>query len=138
MSDPRNPRSHKDNRRGLDGEDYVARRFELEECPENDWCDLVNPRTGTQWEVKVCQPNRRFRLWEDNHRSLTASDGQKTAWYYFIVVSKNGNIVDTQKRKPSTITRIVRERGGWNESGHERGSRQHKLPPSAVMTSLNV
>ena len=133
MSDPRNPRSHQDNRRGLDGEDYVARRDDLEQCNENEWCDLVNPRTGTKHEVKVCQPGRRFRIWEDNHRSLTASDGQGTAWYQFLVVTENGNVVDEVKRKPSTVTKIINERGGWNVSGHDRGSRQHKLPPSEVV-----
>jgi len=128
MSDPRNPRSHEDTDRGQLGEDYVRRRDDLEPCPGNEWCDLVNPRNGTKHEVKVSQPNRRFRVWEDNHRSLTASDGQGTAWYHFLVVTSSGNVVDERKAKPSTITRIVNERGGWNTSGHERGSRQHKIP----------
>ncbi len=128
MSDPRNPRSHQDTDRGRFGEDYVRRRDDLEACPENDWCDLLNPRTGSKHEVKVSLPNRRFRIWEDNHRSLTASDGQGTAWYHFVVVTSSGNVVDERKAKPSTITRIVNERGGWNRSGHARGSRQHKIP----------
>ena len=132
MSDPRNPRSHKDNRRGANSEDYLARRDNLEKCPENDWCDLVNPRTGSKHEVKTCLPGKRFRIWQDNHRSLTASDGQGTAWYRFLVVSEGGNVLRETKMKPSTVTKMIRERGGWNRSGHARGSQQHKLPEKDV------
>ena len=128
MSDPRNPRSHEDTDRGRRGEDYVRRRDDLEECSENDWCDLVNPRTNTKHEVKVAAPDRRFRIWEDNHRSMVASDAGNVAWYQFLVVTMNGNVVEERKVKPSTVTTIVNERGGWNESGHVRGSRQHKIP----------
>ena len=132
MSDPRNPRSHEDNRRGLNGEDYVRRRDDLEACPETEWCDLINPRTGARHEVKVAEPGRRFRLWRDNHRSLAASDARGTAWYDFLVVTESGNVLEERRMKPSTVTRIVHQRGGWNRSGHERGSEQHKLPTGEI------
>ena len=132
MSDPRNPRSHEDNDRGLRGEDWIAVRDDLDPCPANQWCDLVNPRTGAKHEVKVAAPERRFRIWEDNHRSLTASDGQNVAWYHFLVMDSDGRVVDSRRMKPSTVTRIVRERGGWNTSGHARGSRQHKIPVGEI------
>ena len=132
MSDPRNPRSHEDNDRGRRGESYVKQRDDLEKCTENEWCDLVNPRTGSKHEVKVAAPGRRFRIWEDNHRSLTASDGQNVAWYDFLVVTMDDRVVEGRRMKPSTVTQIVRDRGGWNTSGHARGSRQHKIPVGEI------
>lgn len=121
--------------RGETAANWVAREYSLESCPENDWCDLINPRTGTKHEVKSARPDRRFRIWEDNHRSLTASDGQGTAWYDFVVLSSGGSPQPMEHRRvnPSTITKIVNARGGWNRAGHEkRSGRQHKLPVSEL------
>jgi|GEM_PF-2184495 hypothetical protein len=123
--------SHQHNDRGRRGESYVRRRDDLE-ASEVDWCDLRNPRTNSAHEVKVCEPNRRFRIWEDNHRSLTTADGQNAAWYHFLVVTDGGNVIEERRMKATTVTKLVRERGGWNESGHERGSRQLKIPESEI------
>ena len=123
--------SHRHNDRGRRSEDYIRRKHDLEECPE-DWCDAINPRTGSRHEVKTCLPGKRFRLWEDNHRSLAAAHGQNAAWYYFVVVTKSGNVVREKRMKAPTVTRLVNERGGWNKSGHRRGSRQLKIPESEI------
>lgn len=125
-------REHEDTQRGLEGEQWVAQKFNLEFCEGVDWCDVENPRTGAKHEVKTALPSRRFRLWKDNHLSLTASDGQNVAWYDFLKLDSNGVIVEHRRMKPSTVTTIVNERGGWNTSGHVRGSKQHKLPPEDV------
>jgi hypothetical protein len=122
---------HEHTERGLRGEKYVARRDDLEPA-EVDWCDLRNPRTGSAHEVKVAEPGRRFRLWEDQHRSLAAAHGQNAAWYQFLVVVDSGNVLKERRAHVPTVTRIVSERGGWNQSGHKRESRQHKLPVSEI------
>jgi len=121
--------------RGKEAAEYVASEYSLERCPENDWCDLVNPRTSAKHEVKSARPDRRFRLWEDNHRSLTASDGQNVAWYDFVILSSGSNPqpLEHKRMKPATVTQLVNSRGGWNRAGHEkRDGRQHKLPVSEV------
>jgi len=38
--------SHRDNERGLRGEQYVKRKHDLEDS-DVQWCDLRNPRTGS-------------------------------------------------------------------------------------------
>lgn len=123
--------SHRDNDRGLRGENYVKRKHDLEDS-DVPWCDLRNPRTGSAHEVKVCEPGRRFRVWEDQQNSLASAHGQNAAWVHFLIVTDNGNVVDYRRVEAPTVTKIVRERGGWNKSGHDRGQRQHKLPEGDV------
>lgn len=112
-------------------EEFVVEEYNLEHAPNEPgegWYDAINPRTGAKYQVKSAQKDRRFRLWEDQHRSLTAAEGQNSAWYVFVVSGK-----EPRRVKPSTVTRWVRERGGWNRAGHElRSGRQHKLPVSEV------
>lgn len=118
---------------GAFAEQFVADHYDLEHRPdETDWYDCVNPRTGTKYEVKSTHEtlasgaSGRFRLWEDQHRSLTASDGQATAWYVFVLLSESGEVVEVRRMKPSTVTTAVA--GEWNKAGHdERTGRQHKL-----------
>lgn len=114
----------------------VAEEFGLD--VENDvaeWYDAVDPSTGTKFECKSTHQQLedgatgRFRLWEDQHRSLTsaaAADGQ-TAWYGFVVLDEDNDVKHLVRRKPSTVTKIVG--GEWNRAEHvERKSRQHKVP----------
>ncbi len=65
----------------------------------------------------------RFRLWGDQHRSLTAAEGAEgqTAWYAFVLFDESDDVV---RRKSSTVTEIVS--GEWNDAG--RNGRQHKVP----------
>lgn len=115
-------------RQGERAEKFVAREYDLDHTPEADWYDCINPRTGTKYEVKSAEKGRRFRLWENQHRSLTAAEGQNAAWYVFLV---DGG--DMRRVKPSTVTQWVNQRGGWNRAGHDRrDGRQHKLPISEV------
>lgn len=107
---------------------HVVDEYDLEHAPEADWYDAVNPRTGAKYEVKSAQADRRFRLWENQHRSLAAAEGQNAAWYVFLVSGEG-----MRRVKPTTVTRWVRARGGWNRAGHDRrDGRQHKLPVSEV------
>ncbi|WP_380681109.1 hypothetical protein [Salinigranum sp. GCM10025319] len=123
---------------GAFAEQLVASRYNLDHVPnEADWYDCVNPRTGTKYEVKSTHEtlasgaSGRFRLWEDQHHSLTVSDGQATAWYAFVLLSRTGEVVDVRRMKPSTVTEIVG--GDWNRAGHsERDGRQYKLPADEV------
>ena len=95
--------------------DFFTERFEV---------DVVTLSSGA---------SGRFRLWEDQHRSLTASDGQATAWYAFVLLSGTGEVVDVRRMKPSTVTEIVG--GDWNRADHaERDGRQHKLPADEVFS----
>jgi len=128
-------RSERPNeRQGTFAEEYVANAYGLDHAPrETDWYDAVHP-SGTKYEVKSTHTGGRFRLWEGQVRSLVASDGQGTAWIAFVLLDQGGNVVDVQRRKPSTVLRLINERGGFNRAGHqERDDRQHKLPEGEVM-----
>jgi hypothetical protein len=116
--------------------EWVAHEYEVEvRNNEQSWYDAVNPRTGTKYECKSTRrelddgSTGRFRLWEDQHRSLEASDASGVAWYAFVLPSTDGSSLVVQRRKPRTVGRIIERRGGWNTSGHRtRRQRQHKLP----------
>lgn len=112
-------------------EQFVVEEFDLEHNPGNPggrWYDAVNPRTGAKYQIKSAESERRFRLWEQ-HRSLTRSEGANAAWYVFLASGEG-----MRRMKPTTVTRIVNERGGWNRANHElRDSRQHKLPVDEVL-----
>jgi hypothetical protein len=135
-------RRRQNEEQGRFAEEVVADHFDLEHRPdETEWYDAVNPRTGTKYEVKSTHveldssATGRFRLWEDQHRSLAASDGQATAWYAFVLL-ENGDVKEIRRMRPSTVTSLIHEGGGsWNRAGHqERDSAQHKLPWEMVFS----
>jgi len=70
-------------------------------------------------------------VWEDQTRSLIASDSQATAWYAFVLFDEDRGVFLIQRRRPSTVLEIVNERGGWNRSGHDMGP-QYKIPYEEV------
>lgn len=115
---------------GKAAEELAKRKFDLVEA-NVEWCDLTNPRTGARYEVKSAQRRHddgepgRFRLWEDQHRSLMAAEsGGVAAWYVF--VTDDG--ATYTRRSVTQVGQVVNDRGGWNKSGHARGSRQKKVP----------
>ncbi|MGB9987305.1 hypothetical protein [Salarchaeum japonicum] len=75
----------------------------------------------------------RFRVRRDQHRSLTVSNAHATAWYIFVLFDEDENQITLQRRRPSTVTRLVEERGGWNHAGHAEFEYQHKLPIDTVI-----
>lgn len=106
------------------------------------WFDAIHPNTGAKIEVKSTSTkigkkypgDGRFRLWENQHKSLVASDRSGVAWYAFVLLDADDAVLKIQRRKPSTVTRLVRARGGWNKAGHrDRSGRQHKLPWRAAI-----
>lgn len=133
-------RDHPNVRQGAFAEKYAANSYGLEHVPnETEWYDCVDESTGTRYEVKSTTreysgeysegATGRFRVWEDQHRSLTNAEGAEThtAWYVFIVLDEDGEVEHIVRRKPSTVTKIVD--GEWNRANHaERNSRQHKIP----------
>lgn len=123
-------------------ERLIAEMYGLEYVgDEGDWYDAVLESTGAKYQVKSTAVKRvkgssgRFRLWESDHRSLVGSDTGGVAWYAFVLFDGKGGIVDVVRRKPSTVTTIVRESGAWNEAGHQDkpGDRQLKIPYGRVM-----
>jgi len=123
---------------GALAERAVADRWDLE-VDRSEWFDLRNPRTGSKYQVKRAESKQgdddgRFRVFRGPHRSLAASDGQATAWYVFVLYSADGGrVVAMQRRKPSTVTQIVAEMGGWSESGHTAYREEKKIPVSKVV-----
>jgi len=120
-------------------ETLVAEEFDLSQFTDADWYDCVDRDSGVKYEVKSTSDEirsgpGRFRLWQQQHRSMTTSEGQNsTAWYAFVLLDLEDGVIKIQRRKPSTVTRILNQRGGWNQSGHESKGRQHKVPIWAVM-----
>lgn len=128
-------RDHPNEQQGEFAIEYVANAYDLEvENDVEDWYDAVAPSTGTKYEVKSTHQELasgatgRFRLWEDQHRSLVAAESaeDQTAWYAFVLLDEDGEVEDIARRKPSTVTGIV---DGWNRAEHDdRDSGQHKVP----------
>ena len=102
MHDPGDPMvSSRENmdpneEQGMDATYEAAREYGLEpETEAADWYDAVDPETGAKYEVKSTVVSYsgeysegapgRFRLWEDQHVSLTAANNSGTAWYVFIL-----------------------------------------------------
>ena len=79
------------------------------------WFDGIGP-SGTKYEVKSTT-GRGFRLWRDQHRSLSAAP---SAFYVFVSMSKSGSILDMVRRDTTTVTGYINESGGWVRSGHSR------------------
>ena len=113
-------------------EKFAVENFDLEHEPGGKgqrWFDALDPETGEKYQVKSAKPERRFRLWEDQHRSLTASEGQLGAAFYIFVTDNKPML----KVRATTVTEWVQERGGWNKAGHDlRDGRQLKIPVSWV------
>lgn len=126
-------------------EELAAEVLNLQHAPdEHFWYDVRAPSTSsrpTKGEVKSAHRDvgehypaaGRFRVRRDQHRSLVASDAQGTAWYVFVLIDEDTGEVVFQRRRPSTVTQIIDERGGWNRAGHDEFDHQHKLPIETVM-----
>lgn len=135
---------HPNEQQGEFAERVVAREFDLDHAPaEAEWYDCVDPSTGTKYEVKSATEtldngaSGRFRLWGDQHRSLAgaaSADGQ-TAWYVFVLLGEDGDVLEIRRMRPQTVTRVIHDDGGaWNRAGHaDRGDDQHKIPWEQVI-----
>lgn len=142
---------------GDDGEfaeRLAAEVFDVRHDNSEAWYDARHPNTGTKYESKsthrtIDNPDGevegRFRLWESAHRRIAASEGaeDQTAYYVFVLFegdsdpSTSAQPVAMRRMHPSTVTRILRERGdgdtAWSASGHDSKGRQYKLPWSEVL-----
>jgi hypothetical protein len=134
---------------GMDATYEAAREYGFEPDTETaDWFDGVDPSTGAKYEVKSTvkaytgeysdgAPGR-FRLWEDQHVSLTAANNSGEAWYVFVLYDRPGvdaDVVDMVRLSPAEVTELVKSVGDgeWNLSGHrQRQSRQQKVPWTEV------
>lgn len=115
--------------RGRRAERFVARRFDLNVVPDQQarWYDAINPRTGAKYEVKSSKSGGMFRFWRDQHRRLSGANANGTAWYA-LVRREDGQPVEMRRVEPSTVTKVVNDRGGWNEPVHRREAKQKKVP----------
>lgn len=107
------------------------------------WYDVRVDRTGTKIEVKSTATrigddypaDGRFRLWESQIRSLINSRhaGETgTTWVAFVLFDEDGQPRRARRMHAETVLRLVRDRAGWNDSGHEEYDHQHKLPIDSV------
>jgi len=113
----------------------VAEHFDVRHDRDStDWFDARNPRNGTKFEVKSARfeladgATGRFRLWREQHRSLVAAASNEgmTAWYAFVLFSRDGQPLKMRRVRVPTVTSLV---DGWNRAGHQtKEGRQHKLP----------
>jgi hypothetical protein len=115
-------------------ERIVADRLDLDRSDTAPWYDAVSD-SGTKYEVKSTHVGHRFHLWENQHKSLTASDRRGTAWYVFVLFDANDSVAAIQLRRPKTVGQHVRHRGGWNQAGYREDlGRKHKLPAELVVS----
>lgn len=119
---------------GLKAEQHAREKYGLE--PDHEfWKDAAH-QNGKPVSIKSCQPDRRYRVFEDPHDVLTSQQG----YYVFVVYTPEHvgeGVADTEitvhamkKMKATNVTQII---DGWNESGHDRG-RQHKIPVKQVFS----
>lgn len=97
-------------------------------------------QNGTPVSIKAAHPDRRFRIFEQDHDVITSQNG----YYVFVVyepVRVGESIADSKidvkavKRKKATdVTKLI---DGWNRSGHEKG-RQHKVQVEQVFPGEGV
>jgi hypothetical protein len=122
-------------------EEIVAEEIGLDGLGlDPDWWDLHNEDTGTKHQVKSTSTtigetypgDGRFRVWKGQTRSLLSSDARGTAWITFVLLDEDTGSLKIRKMKPSTVWSLVKDRGGWNRSGHEDMGRQHKIPHGEV------
>lgn len=119
----------------------VAELYDLIHDNDQEWFDAV-ATNGTKYEVKSAHrfvgngAQGRFRVWEDQHRSLTAASAaaDQTAWYAFVLF-EDDQPIDVRRMQPTTVTSIVHDDGGsWNRAGHsQREGAQHKIPWKQVL-----
>lgn len=98
--------------------------FEVE---STRWYDGVGT-TGAKYEVKSTV-DRGFRIWRDQHRSLTAAP---RSFYVFVRMSESGTVRKLVRRDPTTVTQYVARAGGWVKSGHARrdgGGKERYIAP---------
>jgi len=118
-------------------EEYAVDHYDLEHHVNQQgegWYDAVDPFSREKYQIKSAKPERRFRLWEDQHRSLSASAAQLGAAYY-IFMTDNRPLL---KVKSTKVTEWINERGGWNDAGHEiRDGRQLKIPVQWVYEQVD-
>jgi hypothetical protein len=122
----------------------VAEVFQVRHDNSTAWYDARHPSSGTKYEVKSTHVDvddgatGRFRLWESQHRRIAGAEGAdgQTAYYGFVLFDGDQPVA-LRRMHPSTVTRVLRERGGedsaWNRSGHQEQGRQHKLPWTEVL-----
>ncbi|RDZ65868.1 hypothetical protein C5B90_05825 [Haloferax sp. Atlit-12N] len=122
-------------------EELVADVYGLDHRPDDaSWYDCVHPNSGAKTEVKSTSvrigekypAHGRFRLRHDQTRSLLAADARGVAWYAFVLYDFDKGEIRIRRAKPSTVSKWVREAGGWNEAGHEEFEEQQKLPMNTV------
>lgn len=116
--------------RGSTAEEHVVDDLGLER-ESTSWYDAISS-TGAKYEIK--SGREKVRIWEDQHRSLTSAAARGVAWYVFVRVDGSGRVTASQRRRPTTVTRLVNDHGGWVKSGHERTSdREKQLPINDVV-----
>lgn len=122
-------------------EELAAEEYDLLHRPdEAEWYDCRHPRSNAKTETKSTIAEigdkypaaGRFRLRLDQLRSLLSSDASGVAWIVFVVFDYDAGVIRLRRAKPSTVSGWVRERGGWNEAGHQEFEKQHKLPITEV------
>lgn len=97
-------------------------------------------QNGTPVSIKSAKPDRRFRIFEDDHDVITSRQG-----YYVFVVERPQHIgtsltdseievVGMKRKRAVDVTKLI---NGWNASGHEKG-RQKKLQVEDVFPGEGI
>jgi len=69
----------------------------------------------------------RFRIFKQQHNALVRRDRQGTAYYVFVLISPQDNLLQMVRKKPSSVGRLIAGRGGFYIASHISGP-EHKLP----------
>lgn len=119
--------------RGHYSERAAARKYGLVLDRDEPAID-ARASNGTKYSIKSTTYERasgsygRLRFWKDNFEQLP----EGRSGVIVVVMPSAGS----SSRAPLKIERVTRaevadaiaDRGGWNRSGHDRGSRQHRMP----------
>lgn len=125
--------------------EIVAEEYGLkEDNATQDWYDAIDEETGEKVEVKSClrtvgkatKRNGRFRLWQEQLRSLHSANARGDASVAFALIDMADRQIYLRRVDPTQVTEWVTDRGGWNKSGHHEFDRQKKLTWTTVFDGL--
>jgi len=69
----------------------------------------------------------RFRIFKQQHNGLVRRDRRGTAYYVFVLISPQDDLLQMVRKKPSSVGRLIAGRGGFYNASHNAGQ-DHKLP----------
>lgn len=119
--------------RGHRAERAAARKFGLDLDRDDPAVDS-RASNGVVYSIKSATYRRasgqygRLRFWKDNFGDLPEGRAGVIVVIMPSASSTSRRPLVIERLSRAEVAEVIEQRGGWNRSGHDRGSRQHRLP----------